>query len=193
MKWFRIWKSQGRSVDINDPVRVRMKESKKVFMKCLRKLSKQYERSEIDEVIRTAEFDRNAFWRIWKRKRKGRSENAFALKNKAGKVSHDINEILEIWRQHFADLSTLKNEPHYDNNHYVNVTKHVKDIFNSEKLDNKFLEVPFSSKEMYDAISGLHNNKAPGCDKVTAEHLKYGGNLLVDVLTLVYNMCFEYC
>ena len=36
MKWFKKWKAEGRTKQLNDPVRIRMLESKKLFSKCLR-------------------------------------------------------------------------------------------------------------------------------------------------------------
>ena len=59
------------------------------------------------------------------------------------------------------------------------ISKHFESVFNCpnptpdpdvfpEKLIN-----PFSEGEIRDAISSLKNNKSPGCDKITAEHIKY--------------------
>ena len=59
------------------------------------------------------------------------------------------------------------------------ISKHFENVFNCnnpvpnptvfpEKLTN-----PFSEAEIKSAIFSLKNNKSPGCDKITAEHLKY--------------------
>ena len=43
MHWFKLWKNQGRTLDDDDPVRVRMKHSKKLFHRTLRLLSRKYD------------------------------------------------------------------------------------------------------------------------------------------------------
>ena len=58
MFWFKKWKTEGRSMDDWDPTRFNMKRSKKVFVKTLRRLSKQYEEEKIAEAAKSAEIDR---------------------------------------------------------------------------------------------------------------------------------------
>ena len=78
------------------------------------------------------------------------------------------------------------------------ISKHFENVFNCnnpvpnptvfpEKLTN-----PFSEAEIKSAIFSLKNNKSPGCDKITAEHLKYApctykhiANILNNVLVAV--------
>ena len=85
----------------------------------------------------------------------------------------------------------IKDEPHYDNDHYVYVTNQVRGWLESKENNNEFVETPFTCDEVEKAIKGLHNKKAPGWDNITAEHLKYAGNELIEFLTVLYNLCIE--
>ena len=48
--------------------------------------------------------------------------------------------------------------------------------------------------ELSEAIAALNCGKSPGYDLITTEHLKYGGDKLVTVLTKLYNriLAIEY-
>ena len=66
MFWFNKWKQEGRTRDDSNYVRCKMKSSKKVFVKRLRFISRQYEENAISQAAMSAEVDRNKFWRIFK-------------------------------------------------------------------------------------------------------------------------------
>ena len=46
-------------------------------------------------------------------------------------------------------------------------------------------------KEVYEAIWKAKNGKAPGCDEITSECLKHGGQALVSWLTRLFNLMFN--
>ena len=52
-----------------------------------------------------------------------------------------------------------------------------------------FINTPFTTNEVLDAIKNLNCNKAPGFDGVTSEHLRHGGIALAELLRKMYNAC----
>ena len=126
------------------------------------------------------------FWRLVKKSRKCKGGKIAAIKNANGKVVSDINEILNIWKKHFETLYTPSEDPEYDQNHFNYVTKKVAEL-NLSGDEDQFLQQPFSQKEVRDAVRCLHKRKACGYDGISTEQLVYGGDCVVEILTLIYN------
>ena len=183
-----IWKRQGRSRDDNDPVRIRMKNSKKTFHKTIRRLSREYDNNTIAEAANSAEIDRDRFWRVFRRMKGTSGSKVHAVKNQQKQVVYDIGSVLDVWRIHFSNLSTPKESPNYDQDHYDHVTRQVREWQNGVE-PSEFLEIPFTPKEIGDSIMKLHLRKAPGHDGVTAEHLRYEGHVLCQTLCYLFNAC----
>ena len=188
MHWFNLWKLEGRTINDNDPVRTRMKESKKSFRKLLSKISRRYDNELILEAARLAEVDRNQFWRLFKKMKGNSQSKVHAVKDSLDTVVYDIESILEVWRLHFSKLSTPRESPDYDHEHYQHVNAQI-NRWMGERDISEFLENPFTANEVSTAICKLHLKKTPGHDRVTAEHLKYGGQALWYILSVLFNIC----
>ena len=186
----RLWKSGGRPADHDHPLRVNMRNSKKLFNKTLRVLSRRYDDECIAEAAASAEIDRNKFWRLFRNKCGRKANRVHAIKNSNGEVVYDISAVLEVWRGHFSRLCVPKHADEYDHVHFERVTQQVSDWANSDDV-SPFLVEPVTFKEMEEAIKKLHLKKAPGHDGISAEHLRYGGPRLCQVLCNLYNMCIE--
>ena len=101
---------------------------------------------------------------------------------------YDVDDTLEVWRQHFSQLCIPKYSEKFDDAHYKRVTRAVREWSNLDD-GNDFLGEPFSRKEVEYAVGKLHLKKAPGHDCITAEHIRYGGSALRNVLCHLYNLC----
>ena len=91
-----------------------------------------------------------------------------------------------MWKSHFENLYTPKDNPDFDKLHYERVSEKVAKLDADTDLDH-FLLVPFSELEVRKAISTLHKRKACGYDGISMEHLIRGGECVVRILTLIYN------
>ena len=113
--------------------------------------------------------------------------------NKHDEVLYEIDQILEVWRDHFKSLSTPQDDVHYEREHFLNVTEQVAS-FNEMSDCGQFLDSPFTITEIEKAISRLHLKKACGDDSITIEHIVCGGKNLKVALMLVFNhvVNFEY-
>ena len=191
IRTYRIWVSKGRPRDPDDVFYINYKRTKKLFMKRLSTLSKDYENAEILNAVRMAEIDRNCFWRLIKKARKSNSPPSIGIKNKDDKVVHEIDEVLNVWKEHFEKLGTPKASESYDNEHLTIVSERVKRYLREKEGDNLFLQHPFLSAELDEAIKSLNMNKAPGFDDITSEHVKYAGIPLRKVLLSLYNSMIE--
>ena len=96
----------------------------------------------------------------------------------------------KVWHKHFSYLSTPKANPKYDEHHFRDTNQWLEDKAKLEDIDT-FLEREFTPKKISEAISKLHVGKAPGFDYITTEHLKWAADILVTLLSILYNTCIQ--
>ena len=99
----------------------------------------------------------------------------------------DVDGVLNVWSGHFTRLGTPKHSPKFDSDHYVNVSRTVLRYNEGQEGIDPFLAQPFTTDEVKHAVKALNSGKAPGFDDVTAEHLRYGGSVVIELLSLLYN------
>ena len=178
---YRKWVLAGRPRSQLNPLFIEYKSDKKLFHSSLKRLSKEYENQEILEAVKTAEINRNSFWRLINTARKSSINGVTAIRRTDKVVVHEVTEVLDVWAGHFLRIGTPKNESKYDEVHYRSVTDFV-ETYNNGHDDDLFLGAPFTSDEILKSINTLHFGKAPGFDGVMSEHLSYAGPMLVDTL-----------
>ena len=178
---YKAWVFEGRPREGDNLFYLRYKSDKNIFHSALKATSKRYENEEVMQAIKTAELDRNAFWRLVNHAKKGQIRGISAIKRKDKTVVHDLPDVLQTWADHFSSIGTPKEADNYDQHFYDEVSDLVSRYNNLDDVDG-FLEQPFSTYEISKAIGTLHSNKAPGYDEITAEHLKYAGPVMTDIL-----------
>ena len=82
-----------------------------------------------------------------------------AVKDKADKMVYEVNEILDVWRSHFAALNTPHDDPSYDREHFDTVNMKVSELHKRDD-GSLFLETPINTKEVQRAVNKLKSNKA---------------------------------
>ena len=150
---YHVWVVAGRPRTADSPLFINYKFTKNEFMRTLAFLSKQYENAEILQVVWLAEFNRNSFWRMLQKCRKSTSQRTLAIKRADGKVVHQVDEVLNVWWNHFAALGQNKDSPNFDANHFKEVTDSVKGYNLNNICDDTFLQEPFAVEEVRLAVS----------------------------------------
>ena len=187
---YRNWVAKGRPRDTNCHEWIEHKKSKKAFRKELKFVQKEYEKSEIENLLRSAEGDKNKFWRSIKRSRRSTQSNSYAVKNKAGIVVQDLTEAVKVWKDHFSGLCTEKKETRFDEQHYSMVSRDVQHWYSGHEGD-PFLDAPLTTDEVRKAIKKLNKGKTAGFDRITAEHLQNTGSSVADLLTELLNRTIQ--
>ena len=182
---YRKWKSEGSSRDPSNTSYIDNKNAKNAFRRELKRVQKDYDRKQVQEIVSSAECDRNKFWKLVKQARQTKQSGTLSIKDRKGKVLHNIEDIVESWRDHFSHLSKEKTDPKFDNEHHAHVTRKVEEWYREKDGDN-FLEEPFSEEELKKAIKRLNKGKAAGCDSVSAEHLQNAGPNIIPLLTEIF-------
>ena len=182
---YRLWSDEGRPRDPLSPVWVNHKNAKRNFRRELRKVQREYEQKQINDLVVSAECDRTHFWKLVKNVRQPKQASTIAIRNRQGRVVQEMDEVVEAWRDHFSFLSRKKDSDKYDNEHYKMVTQKVKE-WSTCQDQGTFMVDPLRHAEIRKAINKLNKGKATGCDGVSAEHLQFAGNKIIDVLTGIF-------
>ena len=183
---YKLWKDSGKPRG-SDPLYREHLTAKKNFSKELRKVAKSYERQELNDAVNSVGSDKTVFWRLLKRSRSTPGHKSLAVRNSRKTVVHKLEDVLEAWREHFANLCTPKGDKNFDEDHYNHVTESVR-TYDSEVDTGTFLESPFDENEIKSAIDKLHMKKASGFDGISNEQIRYAGQSLVRCITLIFNM-----
>jgi len=89
----------------------------------------------------------------------------FTCKDENGTLKTDKQEVLDRWKQYFADL--------------MKMDKKIADQTQEESFKENEIEIEQPTyKEVRDIIIKLKENIAPGTDNIPAELIKYGGYTL---------------
>ncbi|CAC5388172.1 unnamed protein product [Mytilus coruscus] len=98
------------------------------------------------------------------------------------------HEIRNGWTNYFQELAT----PHHNKTIYHNQVELdclLEDIFKS----NQKSQIIVSKNLVKEVICQLKNGKAADSAGICSEHLKYGGETLIHVLTKLFNLIFRHC
>ena len=188
---YRRWVGAGRPRDPLHPLMLLYKSTKKKFATTLKNLAKQYESDEISKAARLAEVDRNAFWQLIRRCRNSNSSTSISIRNANGTVVNQVEEVLEVWRSHFANLGTPKTKPNFDDDHFRTITAFTRVYNDGRVMDDNFLDASFTDVEIHGALKKLNLGKDAGFDRVSAEHVINAGEYVIEPLRRLYNSITE--
>ena len=102
-------------------------------------------------------------------------------------IVQNTERLLKVWADHFRVLSESRlgvSHGSYDEK----IRKLEAASYGNEE---HLLDVPFTSEEVFIAVSKLKKKKSPGPDSMLAEHLKAGGDAVVIWLRNVLNAVVE--
>lgn len=152
----------GATRAVVENYRTRRRTEKRLF----RRKKREHERRECEmiECSRSRNDARNFYKRV-KRLTQGFKTGAYACKDDDGNLVTDVEEILRLWRNHFAGLLADPASEEADS---------LTPIYDDG------IDVPCPRHdEVKVAIQRLKNNKASGADGLPAELFKAGGDELV--------------
>ena len=188
---YKAWVSEGRPRTTASTSWREHKAAKKHFASTLKRISKEYENRQMIEAVESCSTDKTIFWRHLKKCKSTGGSRVLAIKNHKDEVVYEIKDILTVWSKHFAALSTPKSHSSYDEDHFNQTNEKVEQL-DQCKDSSPFTDCPVVTKEVQKAVNKLKKNKSCGCDGISAEHVKYGGTLLIITLTLIFNLIFRF-
>ena len=104
----------------------------------------------------------------------------------SGKIFNTPEQIAEAFGLYFRGLADPENNPVFSQQYKTDAEccrAWISDICSS---DDDTID-PISTEEMHDIIQSLSNGKAADSHGLSAEHRKFGGEIIVDHLTSIVN------
>ena len=147
----------------------------------------QLESDRVTKLCSAADSDEKLFWKLLKGQKSSSQMSAF-LVNRS--LITDINEIRNMWADHFEALGTPSESATYDNGFATQVSAHVKETFEA-CLDDPggiLLNEPLT----YDEIASVCSKVKPGVSGLLLdyEHIRYAGPPHWNLLFILYQECF---
>ena len=171
-----LWMADGKPRSIEHESFVNYKLAKRTFRNMQRKAYEGYINKINDDIDKAAGCDVHLFWQlIRKHSNKNKNNTCNNLKLNST-IIRDPKDITNTFADYFADL--YKSEETATTEHFNNI-------------DDPYLDTDIDFNEVDKAIRQLNNNKAPGHDNIQAEHIKYGGQLLIKQLVSLYNLIIQ--
>ncbi len=179
---YREWCQEKKPT--NGKVYEHYKETKKAFRREMRKARLQYEKDEMMSINQAHTIDHKFFWHLVK---KGKKYSKGIVPIQEGhKTITDPTEIREKWKRYFQTLYSTKQI--YNQEFQQQIEDTFEDIWQeSSSAKSSIMTNPICEDEVVKCVQQLKNNKAPGKDLITAEHIKYGGKRLIKSLAYIFN------
>ena len=137
----------------------------------MRSFLNQLESDRVTKLCSAADSDEKLFWKLLKRQKSSSQMSAFLVN---GSLITDINQIRNMWTDHFEALGTPSESATCDNGFAAQVSAHVKETFEA-CLDDPggILNEPLT----YDEIANVCSKLKPGVCGVLLdyEHIRYAG------------------
>ena len=140
--------------------------------------------NQIDGLDRVAEIDSVHFWRLVNARRKTSNSSPRTELIFNGQTFNTSKEINKEWAHYFRDLYTPTQNKNFDSNFYDLVSNEIRRIEINLENSRESLSYPIiSPDEVGSAIKMTHSNKDGGDDEIVCEYIKYGGTILLEILS----------
>ncbi|CAG2234155.1 unnamed protein product [Mytilus edulis] len=109
-----------------------------------------------------------------------------------GTEATNDSSICELWGEYFRDLYSEQPTGCFDETFFHEISSKVQTYFqNSDKASIPELEKQITLEEIREQINTLKCGKAPGPDRITNEHILYGGDQVIKYLCKLFNMILK--
>ena len=175
---WRNWVVSGRPRGDN-LLFLKYKECKGNFKHAQKKAIVEYEQDNLDQVTKCQEMNVRYFWYLVN-KTKNKNISKCPIKLSSGETITSDADIRDSWGQYFAGLYSVSEDKHFDEGHRKDVRESLLAMtINSYSAEENLL-VDLAEKEIEKLVHELADRKAPGYDRITNEHVKYGGDKLIE-------------
>ena len=164
--------SKLRQNPFDGQVRQNFFKHKKIYKKLIKRSKKLYKQQCVDQLENMVSSNPKDYWKLLNN-----------MKNEEKKNQGEVEYIpLDAWFNHFKQLSrSHEDDPDLDQK-----------LKNEEVLPHfSDLDYRISEDEVRAAVKKLKSNKAAGHDSITGDMIKAGQEILVPLLTKIFNYIFS--
>ena len=175
------WNERNVSAEVKRARRQEYNDSKSELKRIIRESKKKVDDEFGAKLSTNFRENQKLFWKEVKKERGGQTCGGEKVKDKNGRLLKEGNAVRERWREHFKDLADVGNR-----GKAVITCMGMTDGGGRLKVQG-----PIKRREVRRAIGRLKMGKAAGVDGITAEMLKFGGEIIIDWMHLICSMAWK--
>lgn len=184
--WYQ-WMQRGKPRN-NDPDYNAYITSKRDYHYEIKRAQAEYEIEQMNSIRTSQEVDHAYFWKLIKRN-KQKPNSTYPIKLKNGIIITEPDDIVASWKTYYEQLYIPLNDDAFDDDFKTFVEGQLKKFnLDANVILDDILGKDITINELQNVIKGLKNNKAPGWDNLTAEHIKHGGSNLLNCLLRIFSL-----
>ena len=183
------WKQEGNRDNRESLNYKKMREQKKKLRSLQRKLTASKRDNTFTKIMELSEINDKQFFALVNRQRNVRTRNNSILKYN-NKTFNTPPTILGAWTDYFEELATPAYSEKFDNK-FLSIVNDDITALNEMFTKNREPVAEVTEDEVGKCILTFKNGKAPDESQVTIEHLKFGGNIIINILIKLVNIIFQ--
>lgn len=183
------WKQEGKK-DNRDSVNYKkMREQKKKLRSAQRRLSAAKREQIYTKIMDLNENNDKQFFALVNKQRSIKSGVTSILKLE-NNIYNTPQTILGAWADYFEGLATPACLETFDDN-FLSMVRDDVDALTKIFTGNRQAITEVDESDIRTCILSFKNGKAPDETKMTVEHMKFGGDSVIFVLTKIVNLIFS--
>ena len=186
-KWCKAGRPRG-----NCQIYLEYKNNKRVFRQQQRMTQMQYEIEMINELESEEDINANFLWYLFRKARNNNNQGGSVnpIRNEEGILVTEPELVLNEWALYYESLFRKQpGDSRYAAFHH-DIDAQVENMTNEMQMTSNDLFI--TESEIKRLFNDLKNGKASGYDNIESEHIKFGGKLLVTVVTKLFNRCLQH-
>ncbi|CAG2198388.1 unnamed protein product [Mytilus edulis] len=188
---FAKWKAAGRPTDKSNILFQNIQFYKKKLRSMQRQLEASLRINKYQKIMELHEGNDAGFYSLVRKQRNPANTTTTSLTFNDISLNND-NLIRDAWMDYFQDLASPMDSENFDKEHFSlveNDIKHLTKTFTENKIENIS---PVTEVEMKSILASMKNNKSADEENIAAEHLKYGGPIMITIMTFLINAIFKH-
>ena len=185
----REWKEAGSPSNPKDPTSTNRKVAKARMRSAIRSYARDLRVEKYNRIAIERSEDTKLFFNLINQQRGGHRGSTDEL-HMNGKTFNTPEQIAEAFGFYFRGLANPDNNPAFSQQYKTDAECCRAWISDICSTDDDTVD-PITTEEMHDVIQSLSNGKAADSHGLSAEHLKFGGEIIVDHLTNIVNFIFN--
>ena len=161
------------------------KRAKRAFRNALDLAHDRYMQDSFRDIDEAAECDLRLFWKLIHRQKPRARRHYPKIIDCRGVVQNDPDGVAVAYAAHFQDVYT-PHDSSFDSNFCDRIEEQFDRIKNQHFNTGDLPGGQISRDDVVKALRQLKTRKAPGDDNVTNEHLKLGGESVIDLLLKLF-------
>ncbi|CAG2193575.1 unnamed protein product [Mytilus edulis] len=169
---YKIWKDNGRPMNIDHPLIIEKKLTRKTFRTEIRNEELRRKHNERNILIHSNSGDKNLFYKLIRKQRQ--NGNTFINDLNVDGETFERDDILSGWHTHFNKLAIPTEHPSFNYQHLQLCEMDYDTIL---EISRQFTSKEVSLDIIQKAIKSINKGKAEDIYGVSIENYLYGGDL----------------